>query len=99
NRWSCKVCGQKQSLLKEFGRGSGADCRRHVQRLNAMRGAMIEEHEKQVETVGEEQHDDQVKKHTNARARTHTRLVFSVMMILVSMHPASLPTHTPTLSY
>ncbi|XP_029368629.1 MRN complex-interacting protein [Echeneis naucrates] len=68
NRWSCKVCGQKQSLLKEFGRGSGADCRRHVQRLNAMRGAMIEEHEhkilspwKQVETVGEEQHDDQAR--------------------------------------
>ncbi|XP_067375102.1 MRN complex-interacting protein [Channa argus] len=42
-RWSCKLCGEKQSLLKEFGRGSGADCRRHVQKLNAMRGAIIEE--------------------------------------------------------
>ncbi|KAG7218139.1 hypothetical protein INR49_020590 [Caranx melampygus] len=29
----------------EFGRGSGADCRRHVQKLNAMRGAMIEKQE------------------------------------------------------
>lgn len=28
---------------QEFGRGSGADCRRHVQTLNAMRGAMMEE--------------------------------------------------------
>ncbi|XP_053284131.1 MRN complex-interacting protein [Pleuronectes platessa] len=35
-RWSCKVCGEKQSLLKEFGRGSGPDCRRHVQKLNSM---------------------------------------------------------------
>ncbi|XP_023815308.1 MRN complex-interacting protein [Oryzias latipes] len=42
-KWLCKLCGQKQSLLKEFGRGSGADCRRHVQTLNAMRGAMMEE--------------------------------------------------------
>uniref|UniRef100_A0A3Q1JAA6 MRN complex-interacting protein N-terminal domain-containing protein n=1 Tax=Anabas testudineus TaxID=64144 RepID=A0A3Q1JAA6_ANATE len=42
-RWSCKLCGEKQSLLKEFGRGSGADCRRHVQKLNAMRGAVMDE--------------------------------------------------------
>uniref|UniRef100_A0A3Q3GQ74 MRN complex-interacting protein N-terminal domain-containing protein n=1 Tax=Labrus bergylta TaxID=56723 RepID=A0A3Q3GQ74_9LABR len=45
NKWSCKLCGKKQTLLKEFGRGSGADCRRHVQKLNAMRGAVIEEQE------------------------------------------------------
>ncbi|XP_055016130.1 MRN complex-interacting protein isoform X2 [Boleophthalmus pectinirostris] len=43
NKWSCKVCGQKQSVLKEFGRGSGADCRRHVQKLNAARGAKLED--------------------------------------------------------
>lgn len=43
NKWNCKVCGQKQSVIKEFGRGSGADCRRHVQKLNAARGAKIEE--------------------------------------------------------
>ncbi|XP_018544621.1 MRN complex-interacting protein [Lates calcarifer] len=61
NRWSCKVCGERQSLLKEFGRGSGADCRRHVQKLNATRGAMMEEEEhnalslwEQVEADGEE---------------------------------------------
>ncbi|XP_078100548.1 MRN complex-interacting protein [Sander vitreus] len=45
NRWSCKLCGEKQSLKKEFGRGSGADCRRHVQKLNAMRGAVMEKQE------------------------------------------------------
>ncbi|XP_034545822.1 MRN complex-interacting protein isoform X2 [Notolabrus celidotus] len=46
HRWSCKLCGEKQSLLKEFGRGSGADCRRHVQKLNAARGNMMEEQER-----------------------------------------------------
>ncbi|PWA18681.1 hypothetical protein CCH79_00005492 [Gambusia affinis] len=46
-KWSCKLCGEKQSLLKEFGCGSGADCRRHVQTLNAMRGAKMEEQEAQ----------------------------------------------------
>ncbi|KAK1903937.1 MRN complex-interacting protein [Dissostichus eleginoides] len=45
NKWTCKLCGEKQSLLKEFGRGSGADCRRHVQKLNAMRGAKMEDQE------------------------------------------------------
>ncbi|XP_064811922.1 MRN complex-interacting protein-like [Oncorhynchus masou masou] len=27
--------GEKQSVIKEFGRSSGVDCRRHVQKLNA----------------------------------------------------------------
>ncbi|XP_033485631.1 MRN complex-interacting protein isoform X2 [Epinephelus lanceolatus] len=66
NKWSCKLCGVKQSLLKEFGRGSGADCRRHVQKLNAMRGARMEEQEQQAwslweqveaEGEGEEEYD------------------------------------------
>ncbi|XP_049588138.1 MRN complex-interacting protein isoform X2 [Syngnathus scovelli] len=42
-KWTCKLCGVTQSLLKEFGRGGAADCRRHVQKLNATRGAMLEE--------------------------------------------------------
>ncbi|XP_051810181.1 MRN complex-interacting protein [Acanthochromis polyacanthus] len=68
NKWSCKLCGEKQSLLKEYGRGSGADCRRHVQKLNAMRGAMMEEQEgntwslweQQVEAEEQKQGEDQV---------------------------------------
>ncbi|XP_075756638.1 MRN complex-interacting protein [Pelodiscus sinensis] len=36
-KWSCKVCGEKQSLLKVYGQGSGSDCRRHVQKLNLLR--------------------------------------------------------------
>ncbi|XP_038556066.1 MRN complex-interacting protein isoform X2 [Micropterus salmoides] len=69
-RWSCKLCGEKQSLLKESGRGSAADCRRHVQKLNAMRGTLMEKQErknwslwKQVEADGEDEAEepDQVK--------------------------------------
>ncbi|KAI5624787.1 MRN complex-interacting protein [Silurus asotus] len=41
-KWSCKVCGEKQSLIKEYGRGTAADCRRHVQKLNSLRGELLE---------------------------------------------------------
>ncbi|XP_018592828.2 MRN complex-interacting protein [Scleropages formosus] len=41
-KWSCKMCGEKQSLIKVYGQGSGADCRRHVQKLNALRGEMVQ---------------------------------------------------------
>ncbi|XP_049950403.1 uncharacterized protein LOC126457821 isoform X1 [Schistocerca serialis cubense] len=33
-KWDCKICGERQSIKKVFGRGSGKDCRAHVQRLN-----------------------------------------------------------------
>uniref|UniRef100_A0A8C9U8A7 MRN complex interacting protein n=1 Tax=Scleropages formosus TaxID=113540 RepID=A0A8C9U8A7_SCLFO len=36
------MCGEKQSLIKVYGQGSGADCRRHVQKLNALRGEMVQ---------------------------------------------------------
>ncbi|XP_014343540.1 MRN complex-interacting protein isoform X2 [Latimeria chalumnae] len=39
-KWSCKVCGEKQSLIKVYSQGTGADCRRHVQKLNMVQGQM-----------------------------------------------------------
>uniref|UniRef100_A0AAV2MH05 MRN complex-interacting protein N-terminal domain-containing protein n=1 Tax=Knipowitschia caucasica TaxID=637954 RepID=A0AAV2MH05_KNICA len=57
NKWICKMCGQKQSVVKEFGRGSGADCRRHVQKLNAARGAIMEEH--RAHPVSEDHRDEE----------------------------------------
>ncbi|XP_071143510.1 MRN complex-interacting protein-like [Mytilus edulis] len=36
-KWNCKLCGEKQSIKKVFGRGSGYDCRQHVQKLNLLR--------------------------------------------------------------
>ncbi|KAK2838961.1 hypothetical protein Q7C36_013775 [Tachysurus vachellii] len=41
-KWTCKMCGEKQSLIKEYGRGTGAECRRHVQKLNSLRGELLE---------------------------------------------------------
>ncbi|XP_037531414.1 MRN complex-interacting protein [Nematolebias whitei] len=73
-KWTCKLCGQKQSLLKEFGRGSAPDCRRHVQKLNSARGDLIDEQERctwslweqanggeELEEEEQQQRDDQVK--------------------------------------
>ncbi|KAL4218362.1 hypothetical protein ACF0H5_023099 [Mactra antiquata] len=39
-KWQCKLCGEKQSVKKVYGRGSGKDCRCHVQKLNSMRGKL-----------------------------------------------------------
>ena len=38
NKWVCKVCNAKQSVIKVYGKGNAADCRKHVQTLNMMRG-------------------------------------------------------------
>ncbi|XP_028271810.1 MRN complex-interacting protein isoform X2 [Parambassis ranga] len=50
----CFTC-QSFQVQQEFGRGSGADCRRHVQKLNAMRGAMLEEQERNTWVLREEE--------------------------------------------
>ncbi|XP_058452065.1 MRN complex-interacting protein [Malaya genurostris] len=34
-KWTCKLCGSKQSLKKEFARGSGRECRLLVQQLSS----------------------------------------------------------------
>ncbi|KAM4732514.1 MRN complex-interacting protein [Anableps anableps] len=69
-KWSCKLCGEKQSLLKEFGRGSGADCRRHVQKLNAMRGAVMERQEADTWSLCEqEEEEEEEEEHTGDQVR------------------------------
>ncbi|XP_068134202.1 MRN complex-interacting protein isoform X2 [Hyperolius riggenbachi] len=41
-KWACKLCGEKQSLLKVYGQGCAGDCRHHVQKLNLLRGEVEE---------------------------------------------------------
>ncbi|XP_048398974.1 MRN complex-interacting protein [Stegostoma tigrinum] len=41
-KWNCKLCEAKQSVLKIYGQGSGADCRRHVQKLNMLQGERMQ---------------------------------------------------------
>ncbi|XP_038868010.1 MRN complex-interacting protein isoform X1 [Salvelinus namaycush] len=56
-KWNCKLCGEKQSVIKEFGRGSGVDCRRHVQKANARRGEILEEQDQKAWSRWEEVDD------------------------------------------
>lgn len=56
-KWNCKLCGEKQSVIKEFGRGSGVDCRRHVQKVNARRGELLEEQDQKAWSRWEEVDD------------------------------------------
>ncbi|XP_053734274.1 MRN complex-interacting protein isoform X2 [Synchiropus splendidus] len=74
-RWSCRMCGEKQSLLKEFGRGSGADCRHHVQKLNAERGAALEHPAPSPWSMEEDEHE-QVK-HADAQVSHWSRYLDS----------------------
>ncbi|XP_056328476.1 MRN complex-interacting protein [Danio aesculapii] len=61
-KWTCKVCGEKQSLIKEFGRGAAADCRRHVQKLNALRG---EQHQLNTQKLLEQGDEDEKNENEN----------------------------------
>ncbi|KAL3891657.1 hypothetical protein ACJMK2_003909 [Sinanodonta woodiana] len=39
-KWNCKLCGEKQSIVKVYAQGSGAQCRHHVQQLNMIKGGL-----------------------------------------------------------
>ncbi|XP_014906001.1 MRN complex-interacting protein isoform X2 [Poecilia latipinna] len=54
----CFRC-QSFQVQQEFGRGSGADCRRHVQKLNAMRGAKMEEQEAHTWSLCEQEEEEE----------------------------------------
>lgn len=43
-KWQCKVCNEKQSVLKVYAKGSGKDCRQYVQDLNMQQGLLAAEH-------------------------------------------------------
>ncbi|KAJ8733914.1 hypothetical protein PYW07_014465 [Mythimna separata] len=41
NKWDCRLCGKKQSFKRFYGIGTPKECRFHVQKLNAMRGKLV----------------------------------------------------------
>ncbi|XP_016966324.1 MRN complex-interacting protein [Drosophila biarmipes] len=57
NKWQCKICRQKQNLLKELFRGSGPECRAKVQQLNLQRGMQEEKLEEDLFLKAQEQVD------------------------------------------
>ncbi|XP_026764459.2 probable serine/threonine-protein kinase clkA [Galleria mellonella] len=42
NKFECKLCGEKQSIKRHYGLGTGKECRLHVQKLNGIRGEIDE---------------------------------------------------------
>ncbi|XP_017127647.1 MRN complex-interacting protein [Drosophila elegans] len=55
NKWECKICRQKQELLREFFRGSGPECRAKVQQLNLDRGMQEEQLEENLFLTAQQQ--------------------------------------------
>ncbi|KAJ3110727.1 hypothetical protein HDU96_006337 [Phlyctochytrium bullatum] len=39
-KWACKVCGEKQSVVREYFEGSAPECRKVVQKMNLKRGTL-----------------------------------------------------------
>ncbi|XP_076352036.1 uncharacterized protein LOC143247599 isoform X2 [Tachypleus tridentatus] len=56
--WNCKMCGEKQSVKQVYGKGSGLDCRKHVQKLNSFRGQLLEETKEFLHVRGTETQSD-----------------------------------------
>lgn len=42
NKFTCKICGDKQTVKRHYGLGNGKECRIHVQKLNGVRGEIDE---------------------------------------------------------
>ncbi|EDW80102.1 uncharacterized protein Dwil_GK24192 [Drosophila willistoni] len=61
NQWQCKVCRQKQKLLKELFRGSGAECRQKVQELNMKHGQKSQSLDNnKMQKLQKQQHDGHI---------------------------------------
>lgn len=55
-KFACKLCGQKQSVMKEYFRSfSGKDCRNYVQDLNSQRGELKEREISRIRNVMSEE--------------------------------------------
>lgn len=58
-KFCCKICGEKQSILRCYSNGTGAECRRTVQRLNSTCAeADSDEVDEELERYSDELHED-----------------------------------------
>ncbi|KFB38167.1 AGAP003801-PA-like protein [Anopheles sinensis] len=89
NKWMCKVCGVKQSLMKEYFRGSGKECRSAVQELTAQNIATDDQEAKIAEFVL--QNDIQLPKPS-----THTPMMEKFMHETTSSNDYTLPNNVPS---
>ncbi|KAK4288364.1 hypothetical protein Pmani_015344 [Petrolisthes manimaculis] len=56
-KFVCKICGSKQSVKRDYGQGSGKDCRIHVQKLNSIRRDLETEQERRLDDQIEEEEE------------------------------------------
>ena len=62
-KFCCKICGEKQSIIRCYGNGNGPECRRTVQRLNSKCAeADSDEVEEELEKYSDELHEDVLRK-------------------------------------
>jgi hypothetical protein len=59
-KWNCKICNEKQTVKRMFGRGSGKECRIIVMEMNGLRQQVEDNQEEIVQDVvyGDAHNDD-----------------------------------------
>ena len=63
NKWTCKLCGEKQSIKQIFFKGSGKECRMQVQQLNLAKGMKNQVKNANAHYVGDENEQTQIHDH------------------------------------
>ncbi|XP_063829273.1 MRN complex-interacting protein-like [Ostrinia nubilalis] len=53
------MCGEKQSIKRHYGLGNGLECRKHVQKLNGIRGELDECKSSQSISTGDEESENE----------------------------------------
>ncbi|KAM3845421.1 MRN complex-interacting protein [Vipera latastei] len=80
-KWNCKICDEKQSILRVFGQGSGADCRHHVQKLNLLQGEQDQtpagnlRHKEESGQISDENMAANIKEKTGWQDKRHLAMV------------------------
>lgn len=77
-KWECKLCGEKQSIKRHYGIGTGKDCRLHVQKLNTLKGEIDELKCSQMRrnVNSEDESDEEMKLHDLETQQTTPQAVF-----------------------
>lgn len=101
--WQCKICRQKQSLLKEFFQGSAAECRVKVQHLNLERGMQEESRNTGLfltakQQLEEEEDCQEKEENTTPQNKTNKWANYVDNTIETTQKPAAKPTKTDELS-
>lgn len=72
NKFTCKICYEKQSIIRCYSNGTGLECKRTVQRLNSTCAeADSDEVEEELERYSDELHRDALRRNGYTTDRDH----------------------------